>query len=312
MNIKGTPWKISITRRDNGRWYDFGKGWILVDPSNKEAVQAFEDLKNSLKGDLTDEESSNIARKYRKILESYEPNHVEKIVDTEALVQGLRNFFSEFHFKPNYRFLNTMANKAKSGNLEAISTYIANYFSLTDSPYVSSVKAKMQSDEFKLLVGDMFDINTEKKINHRLKIYYGDQGSGKTTQANNEADVMTVCHSAILPQDMMEDFAFDEGKASFHGSAFKDAMINGKVIVLDEINLLPLETLRFLQSILDGKEEFTYKGEMIKIHPNFKVIGTMNLIVNGCTYGLPEPLVDRAEDLVEFEPTNEMLASNAF
>ena len=68
-------------------------------------------------------------------------------------------------------------------------------------------------------------------------------------------------------------------------------------------NLLPFESLRFLQTILDGKTEFIYKGKTVKIVDGFKIIGTMNLVVNGCTYGLPEPLVDRAEDLRKYSLT---------
>lgn len=37
----------------------------------------------------------------------------------------------------------------------------------------------------------------------------------------------------------------------------------------------------------------------------------MNLVVNGVSFGLPEPLVDRCEDIKEFTLTAEMLM-NAF
>ena len=32
----------------------------------------------------------------------------------------------------------------------------------------------------------------------------------------------------------------------------------------------------------------------------FTIIGTMNLIVNGMAFGLPEPLVDRCSDIQKF------------
>ena len=117
-----------------------------------------------------------------------------------------------------------------------------------------------------------------------------------------ENNCMT-CHSAMLPSDLMEDFKFVDGKAEFVPSALQIAMTEGKKIVLDEINLLPFESLRFLQTILDGKTEFIYKGKTVKIVDGFKIIGTMNLVVNGCTYGLPEPLVDRAEELRKYSLT---------
>ena len=99
---------------------------------------------------------------------------------------------------------------------------------------------------------------------------------------------------------MLEDFKFVNGKATFIPSALQKAMIDGNVICLDEINLLPFESLRFLQSILDNKDVINYKGQDIHIKEGFKIIGTMNLKVNGQTFGLPEPLVDRADDIKKF------------
>lgn len=111
----------------------------------------------------------------------------------------------------------------------------------------------------------------------------------------------------MLPQDLMEDFQFIDGKAHFTPSALQNAIVNGKTITLDEINLLPFESLRFLQSILDNKTEFEYKGSVIKITEGFKIIGTMNLIVNGAVYALLEPLIDRAANLKEYKLTADSL-----
>ena len=72
----------------------------------------------------------------------------------------------------------------------------------------------------------------------------GSAGTGKTTAgmqlSNNRC---MVCHSAMLPSDLMEDFKFNEGKAEFIPSSLQIAMTKGLPIVLDEINLLPYETL---------------------------------------------------------------------
>ena len=113
----------------------------------------------------------------------------------------------------------------------------------------------------------------------------------------------------MLPSDLMEDFNFKDGKAEFNPSALCRAMTEGKTIVLDEINLLPFESLRFLQSILDNKSEIVYKGHVIEIKDGFQIIGTMNLHVNGCVYALPEPLIDRASELRKFTLTAKDLLS---
>jgi len=221
-------------------------------------------------------------------------------------VQSMMNFFSEFSFEPNFRFLNCFSfacNKSKAAAKE----YINNYFKLIDSQFVQSINEKMQSIEFTQIV-DIFKSHTpSKRINTRLKIYYGSQGTGKTTFAMKESSSCMVCHSAMLPSDLMEDFKFNDGKAEFTPSALQNAIVNGEIITLDEMNLLPFESLRFLQSILDGKTEFMYKGKTIQIADGFKVIGTMNLTVNGCTYALPEPLIDRCEEIKEYKLNAEQL-----
>ena len=90
------------------------------------------------------------------------------------------------------------------------------------------------------------------------------------------------------------------------------AASNKPELTLDEINLLPYDTLRFMQGLLDGKEVVEYLGQTINIHPDFKVIGTMNLMVDGRPYGLPEPLVDRCSDIQEFKMTGKFLANAIF
>lgn len=224
-----------------------------------------------------------------------EPTLQEKV--TEA-IQRMINFFSEFDFTPSFRFINTLI---RVGKKEA-ENYICNYFALMSSPYAEEIRNKVKSKEFKAVLKDFFEAKSTQVINTRFRIYYGAQGTGKTTLALTESDnKCIVCNSSMLPCDLMEDFTFDDGKATFHPSALAKCMEDGKAIVLDEINLLPFDSLRFLQGIFDGKKEFLYKGQTIHIADGFKVIGTMNLTINGMAYGLPEPLVDRCEAIREFK-----------
>lgn len=221
----------------------------------------------------------------------------------EGLNQMMR-FFTEFSFSPSFRFLNTLV-REKPENRK---TYIANYFKLAGSPYAEEIGDKMENPEFDEILFNLSEVVPTKEVNTRFRLYYGAQGTGKTTQALAETDnVCVVCNSSMLPADLMEDFTFDDGKATFHPSALARAMEAGTAITLDEINLLPFDSLRFLQGIFDGKKEFQYKGNTIHIRDGFKVIGTMNLVVNGVSFGLPEPLVDRCEEIREFALTAEML-----
>ena len=224
------------------------------------------------------------------------------------VLQKMIDFFSEFDFEPNFRFVNTFARIAYSSDDTAVKSYVRNYFKLTDSPYVDSIVEKMKSTEFDQIRRNFKEYKPSHDVNTRFKLYYGSAGTGKTTAAMKEsAGKCMVCHSAMLPSDLMEDFKFEDGKATFKPSALQNAIVNGETIVLDEINLLPFESLRFLQSILDGKKQFLYKGHEINIADGFKIIGTMNLTVNGTTYALPEPLVDRCEYIKEYKLNAENL-----
>ena len=215
------------------------------------------------------------------------------------------DFFSEFSFEPNYRFVNTFS---YCNTISEAIEYTTRHFELSDSPYTNSIIEKMKSPEFNEIALELVNITPSTKINTRFKLYYGSAGTGKTTAAMKEAEGnCMVCHSAMLPSDLMEDFKFEEGKAAFQPSSLYKAITEGKKIVLDEINLLPFESLRFLQSILDGKKEFNYKGINVQIKDGFQIIGTMNLNVNGSVYSLPEPLVDRAEQIKKYTLTADNL-----
>lgn len=223
--------------------------------------------------------------------------------EVETAIRKLMNFFTEFEFEPNFRFVNTFA-YACNESTDAARKYIECYFELTDSISTSAIKEKIKSIEFTEIINAFKKLVPTHVVNTRFKLYYGSAGTGKTSDAMAETNGnCMVCHSAMLPSDLMEDFKFNDGKAEFIPSALQNAMTEGKPIVLDEINLLPFESLRFLQTILDGKKEFQYKGKNVEIKDGFTIIGTMNLVVNGNVYSLPEPLVDRCKEIRKYRLT---------
>lgn len=238
---------------------------------------------------------------------------VEKVLsDEEKIIKGLTdiiNFFSEFEFEPNYRFINTLGLKLQDSKKSA-TEYIKSYFELTDNQYKNEVGAKLDSREFNDILSNISINKPTNTINKRFKVYYGSAGTGKTTLAQKESENRCiVCNASMLPADLMEDFVFIDGKPSFKPSVLWNCMTEGKAIVLDEINLLPFDSLRFLQGILDGKTEFDYKGHKVVIADGFEIIGTMNLAIGGMIYGLPEPLIDRCADMRKFVLNADMLKS---
>lgn len=299
---------IDISKNQNGElWSNITGRWLKFDDiAINNRLNTIYNLARKKHADI-----STITKLITECKQLINGSTEEDIADKEAehnkkitICQTTINFFKEFDFTPNFRFMNTLLhadNKAK---------YITNYFKLTDNSYTDSVISKLTSYEATELLTDLSSLTSTDSINKRFKLYYGAQGTGKTTEAMKEADNnVMVCHSAMLPSDLMEDFKFNDGKAAFTPSILCKAMTEGHKIVLDEINLLPFESLRFLQSLLDNKSQIIYKGQVIEIKDGFEIIGTMNLKVNGMTYALPEPLVDRAFELKEFVLSAEQLAS---
>lgn len=314
MNINGN--KVTITRAQDGTIHLIDKIKCIsihiekTDSTYKDWTEIYDRIRNT-RDIYRREEYENITLPVANISVA-EATPVEESVEKKVM-RGLQNiikFFSEFEFEPNYRFINTLGFKVAK-NKTAAMNYIVNYFSLTDNQYKNEVKAKIKSQEFDNILSDLSaSPKPEKIINKRFKVYYGSAGTGKTTLAQSEADNRCiVCNASMLPADLMEDFCFEDGRPSFKPSVLWNCMTEGKPIVLDEINLLPFDSLRFLQGILDGKSEFDYKGRKVVIADGFQIIGTMNLAIGGMVYGLPEPLVDRCADMKEFRLTANMLKS---
>ena len=303
LSKDGTVWS---THQD-GSWKQIDNPAVIM--QLKKLVQIFRKKSYSdAHKNMLFENSMRIIRQYEDAKEQGIEISEETVDKSKATLTKLINFFSEFQFEPNFRFVNTLCNHCITSGASDAKEYITNYFSLTDHQYTSSIIEKMKSQEFSEILDDIQTLVCTKHINNRFKVYYGSQGTGKTTAAMKETNnLCMVCHSAMLPADLMEDFKFENGQPNFKPSALQIAMTEGQKIVLDEINLLPFESLRFLQSILDGKSEFVYKGQTIIIKEGFQIIGTMNLTVNGCTFALPEPLVGRASELRKYTLTAETL-----
>ena len=263
----------------------------------------------SMRGKMTTEIEFLKSLLAEEVKTAIETATLDPVKVLENVMKKFISFFTEFQFEPNFRFVNSFA-LALMKNEKSAKEYISNYFELIDSPYSKEVREKVKSAEFKQILSELKETKPTKTINNRFKLYYGSQGTGKTTIAMEETEGrVMVCNSSMLPADLMEDFVFVEGKATFKPSALWRSMVEGTKIVLDELNLLPFDSLRFLQTILDGKKQFLYKGNLIEIAEGFQIIGTMNLVVNGMTYGLPEPLVDRCAETRKFSLTAKDLVS---
>lgn len=300
MRITNT---VNIVRKNNGTYAFFKNNAVSTAEDIGLALDVIEEFYNTaLKMDYADREEY-FAKVVEECHSRSEASSTRTAANDNAIFSDFLNFFNDFNFTPSFRFINTLVNLKNEA-------YIGNYFALMNSPYAEDVRAKVTSVEFQELEKKLFNMVPTKKINNRFSIYFGTQGTGKTTRALEETNnCCVICNSSMSPAEIMEDFVFDEGKPTFQWSEFARAMMEGRPITLDEINLLPFETLRFLQGLLDNKPSFMYKGREVRIKDGFRIIGTMNLVVNGCTFGLPEPLVDRCSEIREFKMMPDFLAS---
>jgi len=301
ITVDSTTYEINADNADFQAWSDF--------------YLAMRSLMKNKRGSAADSfingHSGIIDRLEFPVYASGEPMECVSVNASEEMTLALEkliNFFKEFEFEPNFRFVNTLSFKAKESKTDALD-YIRNYFALVDNSYKAEINAKIKSPEFKEILTKFAQYsNPASHINQRFAVYFGSAGTGKTTLAMQESDNRCiVCNASMLPSDLMEDFVFESGKPTFQKSALWNCMEKGQSIVLDEINLLPFDSLRFLQGILDGKKEFDYKGHKVEIADGFKVIGTMNLSIGGMIYGLPEPLIDRCADMRQFSLTASQL-----
>ena len=227
-------------------------------------------------------------------------------------------FFSETSFKPSIRMIDTLSRL----NLKSGQNYIKWFMELINHPDREVIVPKLKSDEWKNIHSQMLDIYKKvgesiDPINTRLEIVYGPNGTGKTYDVIKEYQekypdigVMACSSSMSSAEDLLPVFDFDEGgKPVFKDRPLTEAIKKDQPVILEEARLMQQSAMAFLQSLLDCKDYVDTCRGRLYIGPNFKVIMTMNLEVNGVVYELPEPIVDRAQVINKKEMNADLAAS---
>lgn len=232
-------------------------------------------------------------------------------------VEKLTAFLSEFSYfrgGVSMRLTNTFAratNKADS---------LRSYCEVSQMEDLPELLEKMKSPEFTKVCQAFNKLKSPKPLNKRFAVFYGAPGGGKTYAAIkacekiNDGECATVpCSPSMDAADMLYAYRLDykSGKRGYVPTALLEAMIAGRAVVLDEVNLLPMEARMFLQNILDNKNKVNVMGVEIPIKDGFFVIGTMNLVTGLGASPLPLPLVDRACVVKEFKTTSAQAAVGA-
>ena len=227
-------------------------------------------------------------------------------------------FFSETSFKPSIRMIDTLSRL----NLKSGQNYIKWFMELINHPDREVIVPKLKSDEWKNIHSQMLDIYKKvgesiDPINSRLEIVYGPNGTGKTYDVIKEYQekypdigVMACSSSMSSAEDLLQVFDFEkDGKPVFKDSPLTEAIKKDQPVILEEARLMQQSAMAFLQSLLDCKDYVDTCRGRLYIGPNFKVIMTMNLEVNGVVYELPEPIVDRAQVILKKEMDADLAAS---
>lgn len=250
--------------------------------------------------DLTTEQKAERLVSLDRVTVDNDSDEEYNVRNLQRDIEGFFKFFSEWKWDVSYRFVDTFL------RVDDRTAYMKNYFVLQGHVDADAIAEKFSSPEFQKLLRIKYI--PKNQSNKHIKVYYGPAGTGKTRKACKEADdLCIICSSDMSCTDLLRDFDFDDGKPGYEKSDLWRAIVEGKKIVFDEINLLNRDALKFLQGLTDGKKFFNFMGHKIEIHPDFQIIGTMNLIMGGIAYPLPEPIVDRCSEIVEMKLTPESL-----
>ena len=119
-----------------------------------------------------------------------------------------------------------------------------------------------------------------KKINNKLWIIGGPAGGGKVNKVTAKYSVSRIFNGrdVIALSDILEDFAFEDGKPVFRESSLVQAMANGNTVLFDECDYFSDKVLDFIETItkedeIDLQEWGVTKIQgKVKIAPNFRVI----------------------------------------
>ena len=250
--------------------------------------------------------------------EDKEKEKEELMSQMSSTYKDFLKFFSETSFKPSIRMIDTLSRL----NLKSGQNYIGWFMELINHPDREVIAPKLKSDEWKNIHTQMLDIYKKvgksiDPINTRLEIVYGPNGTGKTYDVIKEYQekypdigVMACSSSMSSAEDLLQVFDFEkDGKPVFKDSPLTEAIKKDQPVILEEARLMQQSAMAFLQSLLDCKEYVDTCRGRLYIGPNFKVIMTMNLEVNGVVYELPEPIVDRAQVINKKEMDADLAAA---
>lgn len=111
-------------------------------------------------------------------------------------------------------------------------------------------------------------------------LIFGPSGSGKTTvaieYANNKGIpyILQQGHAQLTVDDLLGYKSITDG--TYFPSLLRDAVENGKIFIIDEIDACNPNTLLALNSLKNKK--FQFADRLVDIHPDFRLLSTANTL----------------------------------
>ena len=163
--------------------------------------------------------------------------------------------------------------------------------------------SKKEEGEKKMNCWEKFELSLSCKDIHRI-LLYGSPGTGKTSNAirsrkDGKFSSITLHEESCVSELLGHWIKKGDGYEYHYGAAivpFKE----GHLLVLNEIDKVSSSVMTSLHNLLDDKEIAQIhlpNNEVIKCHPNFTVISTMNGLPND----LSDPLLDRFDIIIKID-----------
>ena len=145
-------------------------------------------------------------------------------------------------------------------------------------------------------------------VKHDLPaLLIGETGTGKTSAVRQlaymrkQGYVRINMHGYNTPDELIGSKSVKDGSTYYENGILTNAMLNGQIVVLDEINATPPDCTFIIHGLLDEDKRVSLpNGDIIRPHKDFRFFATMNPDYEG-TKSLNRAFLDRFAIILNIE-----------